>query len=860
MLDSCDISGEESKKHEVYESPDIAESEDEGVSDDLLSHPSIRVNARVKPDNTFLKDNTRDPYKIQNNKHTLNNLENHNMDGRVIIREIGNGPKNSDMLTGETMSSSKINKVQQGLKKVSPETNPRPDYDFPLSKNQFMQVIDSVERYESNMRNSQEDFLENRPVYYHSTTPSLRDRPYSPERRGNEEMKIDNKNIGPLSMAPPNQKPMTLQTFMRPQGKPIMSNNIFFRRPTAGEMRIRRPGMPKPILGMPPKLPPPPPFMIGQAPFMNPPKKPFYKMPVMNRPPMNIPNRPPVVMPVKQFPNGNTPKPQFIMNHNQNQNQNTLKNPTQSVIMGKPNLMSQTLTLGQPTIIGQQIVRSQMTLPSSSGDNFPQQSIVNSYLNKPGQIIMGKPMDNPLPLDQQMIQTNQHINFATVNLPNNVIELPALNNPKFEVVKPVYEVETTSRSNYIAANITPSEFINSSPNPNEILVTMKPAVNTGFKPDSVVIEGGFKPIIREPLLSGQDRITDYDSDSVTNNRRQDIDSKESAEEEPVNRVVKDNFYEKQLTESFEPMFIPSPPDRHLQGKNVTTSNEKLKLFEYLNMRPHPVYIKPPEVDINTSDSSEIEKDGKSSDDMAMAADRIDAFYLPPDRKNPNIDLPPGTVVSYDGHTLSDPSLTNPVLKNSGNKIYSAKLSNSELLTKTPQFGPFKGEIPSLIQSQLSSGQVTKLQAVTNSHSLPGSLIGKKGEKIVHTISATSEEDDDEDKSILDDIEYDASERDDVIAEADDEDESAEEKSDINRERREADHIHNGSTIEENLNSENHQHDHSHHDHSQHNHSHHDHSQHEQLNNNRTIIKSSATKLSHYSLLYFLPLVIRVLYV
>lgn len=57
-----------------------------------------------------------------------------------------------------------------------------------------------------------------------------------------------------------------------------------------------------------------------------------------------------------------------------------------------------------------------------------------------------------------------------------------------------------------------------------------------------------------------------------------------------------------------------------------------------------------------------------------------------------------TFTTYDGKTVSAATLTSvPEVKtSSGPKIFSSKLpSTTELLLKTPQFGPFKGEIPPL---------------------------------------------------------------------------------------------------------------------------------------------------------------------
>lgn len=121
---------------------------------------------------------------------------------------------------------------------------------------------------------------------------------------------------------------------------------------------------------------------------------------------------------------------------------------------------------------------------------------------------------------------------------------------------------------------------------------------------------------------------------------------------------------------------------------------------------------------------ELESDQKDEDDkIAMAAERVEAYYLPPDdrktkpvdkiRKPSNIDIPPGSVVTFDGKTVSGTSLTAPIL---GGGTFEARSSKAaEFLRHSPQFGPFRGEIPPLDHHSINLASLPQLnsQAVIN---------------------------------------------------------------------------------------------------------------------------------------------------
>lgn len=91
------------------------------------------------------------------------------------------------------------------------------------------------------------------------------------------------------------------------------------------------------------------------------------------------------------------------------------------------------------------------------------------------------------------------------------------------------------------------------------------------------------------------------------------------------------------------------------------------------------------------------------DKMAEAASRMDAYYLPPDNKamaenNDKYDMqiPEGAVVTYDGKAVLDTTLINSAPPDDVNELVLPGLTTkTEQLRNTPQFGPFKGEMPPL---------------------------------------------------------------------------------------------------------------------------------------------------------------------
>lgn len=562
----------------------------------------------------------------------------------------------------------------------------REEYELPVSKVQIKEVIRAVESIESDMRDEMRRNQTRTPTQYrvHENV----DESFLPERpiREGDEYVVERGRKPETFFLPPNQQPLTLQSVMRPNpmGKPGAQRPPF-RRPLPPEIKLRRPppGYPKGNnKGNTYPLP-----MPGHSHGMQ------KKVPPKHRMPLGRPGMPPM----KAMPPMPS-KPSFIQ-HAQKHGPKPQESPVQSVVVGKPSLGSggpahptQTpiLNLGQSDIIMNQVVRSQITLPGV-GDSVPQHSIQQqSFSNRPGQIILGKPMDNPLPLDQQMTHTKHH---SILTPPPPVVEAYFPSNIHAQL-----ENERNSAQNEIKSSDFMGESVENS--------TFHPAVNTGFKPDSIVVESGFKPIIREPLMAAEDRITD--DEHTSSNRREDTDVEEDYEEAP--QYINHAYPSDKMTETFEPMFIPSPPDHLLptddRTKEIFPSNHAKE------DRPHPVYVKT-EQELNALFSkNNMEKEAPP--DMVMESNRVSPHYLPPDPKLPKehsqkLSNNEDTFTTYDGKTVSAATLTSVPEVKANTKLYSSKLpANSEQLLRTPQFGPFKGDIPPIVGAQISTETAKEL--------------------------------------------------------------------------------------------------------------------------------------------------------
>ncbi|XP_076631544.1 DM13 and DOMON_DOH domain-containing protein skeletor isoform X1 [Colletes latitarsis] len=187
---------------------------------------------------------------------------------------------------------------------------------------------------------------------------------------------------------------------------------------------------------------------------------------------------------------------------------------------------------------------------------------------------------------------------------------------------------------------------------NVFATAMKPARNTGFNPDSIVIEGGFKPIVRsveEPDVA-QKRISEVTEPNDASNHRS--------------------------VDNFEPVFIPSPPVPTLDA------NKKLK---------------------KKTANAKLPTRQSEADDMEMAADKSNAYYLPPVSSTipnePPSSFSSGVLITFDGKRLKDSSLARSI---SGIEEHASSRLTPDILGRTPQFGRFKGDLPPPIPGEIRS--------------------------------------------------------------------------------------------------------------------------------------------------------------
>lgn len=236
------------------------------------------------------------------------------------------------------------------------------------------------------------------------------------------------------------------------------------------------------------------------------------------------------------------------------------------------------------------------------------------------------------------------------------------------------------------------------------------AQHSGFQPDTVIVEGGFKPIVRRRNGNSNDGDADRaDEIMLTSNRRSDDNVPDADQPASASRDVAEDpaaasaspvivaagpegdalFVNQDIpTALFEPMFIPSPPD----SINSSSKNKPQQQLQQ-QQRVHE-HLTGDLIDMQVEDGD---------DKMAMAGERVDAYYLPPDmpRTPPHFNFfPEGSVVTFDGKAVLDTSLVNSLPLPVSTYAYDnvggggATLSKTEQLVRnTPQFGPFRGEIP-----------------------------------------------------------------------------------------------------------------------------------------------------------------------
>ncbi|XP_061723466.1 protein Skeletor, isoforms D/E isoform X1 [Cydia pomonella] len=667
VVDECDaVDSEESRVVERVVAPD------------LLGEESVQVHSRVKPDN-FLEHKRLE--KIINSKPPYNDFSSDKLTGEVRYR-----PESSNQLHQE--------------------------YGLPIGAGQIKEVIEVVETIESNMKDQmQRDKHHPKPHQYQVHEDVKEFLPEQPMREGDEYV-VEPGKMPESYMLPPNQKPLTLQAVLRPNGQNTPPGMGHPFRKTPPELKLRRPppmrhqSSPGYPLSMPTHSQKKKYSNIRGPPVRPPMQSNHGHLPGITHLKPLPPQGKPLPPQIKTLPALKPSKPGFSHSGPMSQLPQIPSGPMQGIIMGRPApsniqppIKTQTLSLGKSDIIANHVVKSQITLPGLSDLVIAQPSEPQISMNRPGQIILGRPMENPVPLDQQMAPNKPRPEV----MPRPTPEPPRPTNTPRVRIKPVEPLPDKTET-----EIKSSDFIGESVDPTPL----QPAVNTGFKPDSIVVESGFKPIIREPLMAGEDRITNYGDSS---NRRQDTDVEEDYEEAPqgISSPSTSHAYppSETLTQSFEPMFIPSPLD-HISENTEKSTTELFPSNHAKEERPYPFYVKEDEKTDGLFSEKNMDKD---IPDMVMESDRVSPQYLPPDPKSRNKPQPikqapaqEQTFTTYDGKTVSGSTLvsvpassSSTSTSTSGTKLFSSKVpSVTELLLKKPQFGPYRGELPSEVVEQL----------------------------------------------------------------------------------------------------------------------------------------------------------------
>ncbi|XP_017465678.1 PREDICTED: protein Skeletor, isoforms B/C [Rhagoletis zephyria] len=464
------------------------------------------------------------------------------------------------------------------------------------------------------------------------------------------------------------------------------------------------------------------------------------------------------------------------------------------------------------TVLPQQLHR----IPHPPIQPIPQPSVIVSHYHKPVPSLL-KPFikENPLPI--QPIAASVLLLGQPASLSGLRKNDPVLLNPKPSSVIPVPYIDVVPKKsiqNLISGNGSedknnifqslslPNQVLEKSDplsvptnifkknvdtqdvkeNPSSLdIATMKPAINNGFKPDSVVVESGFRPILRK---DGGSKLPNIDQVA---HRREDpgLEIDEVMETDTLFLTAQKDTQ----TQNFEPMFIPSPLDSTnvtviIRNVGSSSSSPQLKVLDakiienmpavaklrnatieeiLLELRederlddnvtskldenvtnlPANESVKPEEAysseqqNKNTSELyvldslSEMEAIDEEDDREAQAAERIDTYYLPPDnRKIPHASLPSGAVVTFDGKSIVDGNLVLPpkleALEEPSSHRQAHGLSQIEqLIRSTPQVRPFRGEIPQPVAEFLSNERSRNRASGTGS----GGIVGGTGSGI-----------------------------------------------------------------------------------------------------------------------------------
>ncbi|KAF7413977.1 hypothetical protein HZH68_002466 [Vespula germanica] len=328
-----------------------------------------------------------------------------------------------------------------------------------------------------------------------------------------------------------------------------------------------------------------------------------------------------------------------------------------------------------------QIVYSRPTSHHYSPDHHHLHHLLHYHQHQPeqqrAQVMIVR---RPVLMRRPILQSSHTITSPTFALPPSrsifmerkkaVYKVPTSEKVSYGNIVKLMKLDPKQRSK-LEAKVSEAGIMDISEN---LMTSLKPARNTGFNPDSIIIEGGFKPIIDPSRDFLQKRIS------------------ESDQEYDQETIKESNFSDQLSGENFEPVFLPSP-----SMSPASDGSKKQKK-------------KPTPTNVNHSSKPPLDE----LDDMQMAADGLQSYYLPPARSEAE-SATPGVLITYDGKKVKDSSLARSISEIEDRS--KARLT-SDVLSRTPQFGRFKGELPPLISTEIrSSDKTTRLERNEQSPSL-----------------------------------------------------------------------------------------------------------------------------------------------
>jgi len=251
----------------------------------------------------------------------------------------------------------------------------------------------------------------------------------------------------------------------------------------------------------------------------------------------------------------------------------------------------------------------------------------------------------------------------------------------------------------------------------------------GFNPGSVIVEGGFKPIIqrREDVAQKRadiDGIDDEEEGPITGtvveimNRSSDVSEEDEADDSASKP------FEGQQTETFEPIFVPSPPDRNSlkPGKKSTTGSpvkdskreqERMIVRRRPGLVRRPLYPKMvvPPFKIPSRGNLPQFRNRQQTDDQSEESVEKSGEGPPQDELLPEASAV-HDVIAFDGHKVDAIASPGEVAAPSGAALGPAAAA---LVRSTPQFAPFAGDLPPLNADPASLRHAQSSEPAQHSH-------------------------------------------------------------------------------------------------------------------------------------------------